>query len=126
MEIFARWAVGLGVSLLVGGFVTEWFLNRMRSHLDIPPPVGRVVPRELIGVSERLFFTFVVAFDVSGAAIAMIGWMTLKLVPNWELWVKHGATNKPLAISSLLGSLCSMFFALLGGLVCRGDIWWRF
>jgi len=122
VEILARWAVGLAVSLLIGGLVTGWFLNRMRAHLKIPPPVGRVVPRELIGVSERLFFTVVIAFDVSGAAIAMIGWMTLKLVPNWELWVKHGATNKPLALSSLLGSLCSMFFALLGGLICSGEI----
>ena len=83
------------------------------------------MPHSLIGLVERLFFTIVIAFDVSGAAIAMVGWIAVKLIPNWELFVRHGATNKPLAFSSLLGSLCSMFFALLGGLICRGSIWWH-
>ncbi len=82
------------------------------------------MPNWLIGLSERLFFTVVVAFGVSGAAFAMIAWIMLKIVPNWELYVKHGATNKPLAWSSILASLCSMFFALLGGLICRGEIWY--
>jgi hypothetical protein len=30
------------------------------------------------------------------------------------------------AVSSLLGSLVSMLFALFGGLICRGQIWINF
>ena len=37
--------------------------------------------------------------------------------------VTRGSPNKPMALSSLLGSLCSMFFALIGGLICAGRIW---
>jgi len=76
---------------------------------------------------ERLFFTVVVAFDVSGAAIAMIGWITLKLATNWnrpgtqsqEQWSKWSAW----AFSALIGGLVSMLFALLGGLGWRGRLW---
>lgn len=125
MDDLVRWVIGLLVSLALGGLVTGWFLGRLRSYLKIARPAGRDVPNWLIGLSERAFFTVVVAFGVSGAAFAMIGWITLKIVPNWELYVKHGATHKALAWSSILASLCSMFFALIGGLICRGQIWYH-
>jgi hypothetical protein len=118
-----RWLVGFIVALLAGALLTEAFIKLLRSHLGVTKSAGRDVPRWLIGVAERLFFTLAIAFDVSGAAIAMMGWITLKLVPNWDLYVRAGATNKALAWSSLLGSLCSMFFALIGGLICAGRIW---
>lgn len=124
MELLIRWIAGLVVALILGAGVTGWFIGRVRAYFNIPRAPGRDVPSWLTGLVERLFFTLIIAFDVSGAAIAMIGWIALKLVPNWELYVKHGAANKPLVWSSLLGSLCSMFFALIGGLICRGVIWW--
>ncbi len=123
METVVRWSVGLAVALVLGAMVTAWFVSALRSYLHIPPSAGRVVPGWLMGLSERLFFTLVVAFDISGAAIAMMGWITLKLLPNWELYVTRGSANKPLALSSILGSLCSMLFALIGGLICAGRIW---
>jgi hypothetical protein len=123
VETTIRWLVGLSVALLGGALVTETFIKRLRSHLGVTKSAGRDVPRWLVGVAERLFFTVAISFDVSGTAIAMMGWITLKLVPNWDLYVRAGATNKPLAWSSLLGSLCSMFFALIGGLICAGRIW---
>ncbi len=122
-ETMIRWLVGLGVALVLGAFLTEWFVSALRSHMKIPKSAGRVMPSWLMGLSERLFFTLIVAFNISGAAIAMIGWMMLKVLPNWELYVTRGSANKPLAMSSLLGSLCSMFFALIGGLICSGRIW---
>ncbi|UCC72206.1 MAG: hypothetical protein JSV86_17855 [Gemmatimonadota bacterium] len=124
MEIWARWVVGLVVALAVGGVVTGWFLKGLRSYLNIAKPSGRDVPNWLIGLSERLFFTVIVAFNVSGAAVAMMVWIVIKIVPNWELHVKHGTANKPLTWSSILASLCSMFFAILGGLIISGRIWW--
>jgi hypothetical protein len=124
VETLIRWIVGLVVALLVGGVVTGWFLSGLRSYLNIARPSGRDVPNWLIGVSERLFFAIIVAYNISGAAVAMLVWIALKIVPNWELHVKHGTANKPLTWSSILASLCSMFFALLGGLIIRGTIWW--
>jgi hypothetical protein len=124
VETAVRWIVGLVVALLVGGLVTGWFLGGLRSYLKIAKPSGRDVPNWLIGLSERLFFTVVVAYNISGAAVAMMVWIVLKIVPNWELYVRHGPSNKPLVWSSILASLCSMFFALLGGLIIRGFLWW--
>jgi hypothetical protein len=127
LEILLRWIVGLAVSLAIGGLFTGWFLGQLRSYLNIAKPAGRDVPNWLIGISERLFFTVLVAFSISGTAIAMIGWITVKVIPNWELYIKHGTSNKPLVWSSLLASLCSLFFALIGGLICRGSIgYWPF
>ena len=64
----------------------------------------------------------VVAMFISGAAVAMMVWIVLKIIPNWELHVKLGTANKPLTWSSILASLCSMLFALLGGLIVRGQL----
>ncbi len=124
MDTLLRWSVGLAVALIVGALVTEVFVGSLRKTLNIPESAGRVVPGWLTGLSERLFFTIVIAFNVSGAAIAMMAWVALKLVPNWQLYVAHGTANKPMAWSSLLGSLCSMFFALVGGLIASGRIGW--
>lgn len=124
VETLIRWIVGLVVALAIGGVVTGWFLGSLRSYLNIARPSGRDVPNWLIGLSERLFFAVIVAFDVSGAAVAMMVWIVVKIVPNWELHVKHGTANKPLTWSSILASLCSMLFALLGGLIIRGTIWY--
>lgn len=124
METLVRWIVGLFVALAVGGVVTGWFLSGLRSYLNIARPSGRDVPNWLIGLSERLFFAVIIAFNISGAAVAMMVWIVLKIIPNWELQIKHGTANKPLTWSSILASLCSMLFALLGGLIIRGTIWY--
>ena len=124
MDTLVRWIVGLFVALAVGGLVTGWFLKSLRSYLKIARPSGRDVPNWLIGLSERLFFAVIIAFNVSGGAAAMMLWIVLKIIPNWELQVKHGAAHKPLTWSSILASLCSMLFALLGGLIIRGAIWY--
>jgi hypothetical protein len=124
VETLIRWIVGLFVALAVGGVVTGWFLGSLRSYLNIARPSGRDVPNWLIGVSERLFFAVIIAFNISGAAVAMMVWIVLKIIPNWELHVKLGTANKPLTWSSILASLCSMLFALLGGLIMRGAIWY--
>ena len=49
----------------------------------------------------------------------MIGWLALKLATNWNHpdW-KEKPNARTFALSALLGGLVSMFFALLGGLVC--------
>jgi len=143
------WVFGLFVSLFIGHVVTAFSLVCLRRYLeqredefkefsrdekflfylgiDFYPPLPesseRQVPLLITGSAERLFFTFIVAFDVSGAAIAMVAWITLKMLASRRYRVQRAeeeGTTTPLAFefSGLLGNLSSMFFALVGGLIC--------
>jgi hypothetical protein len=119
------WTIGLLLSLL-GGAVASWaFLKGVRRWLGVPPKPrlssgNREVPPWLTGVVERLFFTFLVAFDQAGAPTAMVAWLAVKLATNWNhpAW-KENPDVRTFAFSALLGGLVSMLFAFLGGLVCR-------
>jgi hypothetical protein len=48
----------------------------------------------------------------------MIGWIALKIANNWSFWIGENRQWAPYLISSLIGSLISMLFALFGGLIC--------
>jgi uncharacterized membrane protein len=148
-----HWILGLFVSLFVGGVVTALSLVHLRKYLEkredefkefsrgqkfdfyfgidfyppLPESVERQVPLWITGTTERLFFTFVVAFDLGGAAVAMIGWITLKMLASRkyrEQSAKEEGATTPLAFefAGLLGNLSSMFFALVGGLICRAAL----
>jgi len=119
-----EWTIGLLFSLVVGGIVTWLFLKVLRLWLGIPPKPrlfggGKGVPPWLTGTVERLFFTVLIGLEVSGVPTAMIGWLALKMATNWNHpdW-KEKSNARTFALSALLGGLVSMFFALLGGLVC--------
>ena len=119
-----EWIVGLLLSLVVGGVASWAFLKVLRWWLGVPSKLrladgSRGIPPWLTGVIERLFFTVLVGLAISGAPAAMIGWLALKLATNWNHpdW-KDKANARTFALSALLGGLVSMFFALLGGLVC--------
>ncbi len=122
-----RWLIGLGVALVVGGIVTWIFLAAIRRYLGTykPAPDVKGVPAWLTGVIERLFFALVIAFNITGAAIAMIGWLTLKMVTNWN---RPGPEQDRVrivnAFAALLAGIVSMLFAMVGGLIIRGDISW--
>lgn len=84
----------------------------------------RRVPPWLTGVIERGFFTVLVAYDVSGAATAMMAWMGLKLATNWN---RVGNTQSPelwsaWAFSALIGGIVSLLFAVLGGFIWGGKL----
>ena len=119
-----EWIIGLLFSLVVGGIVTWLFLKVLRLRLGIPPKPrlsdgSKGVPPWLTGTIERLFFTVLIGLGVPGAPAAMIGWLALKMVTNWNHpdW-KDKPNARTFALSALLGGLVSMLFALLGGLVC--------
>ncbi|MFH2012571.1 MAG: hypothetical protein ABIJ37_07735 [Pseudomonadota bacterium] len=128
-----QWLVGLTISLGIGHIVTHFSLKWLRSYIGIQKDdylssKFKGVPGWLIGLIERLFFTFIIAFDVSGSATAMIVWVATKMLSGWH---RTGIGDKlkiedivPISFSALLGSLVSMFFALIGGLICQGRIWW--
>jgi len=123
-----QWIIGLLFSLVVGGIVTWLFLKVLRGWLGSAkmPQLsgsGKGVPPWLTGGVERLFFTVLVGLEISGAPAAMIGWLALKLATNWNHpdW-KDKPEARAFAFSALLGGLVSMFFALLGGLVCANKL----
>lgn len=84
------------------------------------------VPAWLIGLAEGVFFTTVVAFEIGGAAVAMMGWLTVKMLSGWN----RGDSNFPkpyqehqkgMAFTALFGGLISLLFATIGGLILRQD-----
>jgi hypothetical protein len=55
----------------------------------------------------------------------MMGWIGMKMATNWAWWMKDDQKREkllPLVPSGFIGSLISMGFAYLGGLICHGDI----
>ena len=119
------WILGLLiVSLLLGGVTTWGFLKLLRWYLGITKDESteKHVPPWLTGVIERLFFTCVIAFKLSGVAIAMIGWITLKMVTNWNRPSTDKDQKTTGAFSALLAGLVSMLFAIIGGLIVNGNL----
>jgi hypothetical protein len=71
------------------------------------------------------------AFYVPGVATGMMTWLLIKAVSNWTLLYpltkpedenenKRRAKLRTLTYSTLLGSLMSLLFAVIGGLICKG------
>ena len=135
MELFFRWFFGLGVfSLGLGWLLIYFFLEIVHIHIkakagergeqkaydDIMKPLD--VPSWLVGLVERIFFTVLVAFNVSATALAILAWVTLKMAVSWHIvWrERESITVRSLLFSALLANLFSMLFALIGGLICRG------
>ena len=120
--MWIKWLIGLALSLVVGGWVTGFFVGWIRncwvSELSSDTATG--IPAWLVGVIERLFFTIVVAFDISSSAIAMVAWISVKMLTGWN---RQGAkSTADGALSGLLGDVVSMLFALVGGLICAGKL----
>ena len=116
------WGVGLVVGLAIGPGLGYIFVPKFRSRLWQRVKEG--VPGWLMGLVERTFFVLIIAFEVSGAAPAMIAWIALKTAINWQRrgigdelvsWIRETQ-------ASVLTSLVSMLMALPGGLICRGII----
>lgn len=123
-----NWVVGIGISLVVGHLVTWTFLLVLRRSIGLgaKPSLsqdGKRVPGWVLGLVERLFFTVLVGLKIPGAPAAMMGWLALKLATNWNHpdW-KDKPDIRAFALSALLAGLVSMLFALLGGIVCSGEI----
>jgi hypothetical protein len=124
------------------GFHPQW----IRENIDCNQ---RVIRPWLLGTLERLFFTLLVGFDVPAVSAGIMTWLLIKTVTNWTrinptrrgfIGDREALVNLPqgaaqerdtlqqeaklriYAVKSLLGSLVSMLFALLGGLICKGAI----
>jgi hypothetical protein len=72
-----------------------------------------------------LFFTIGVAFDLSGVMVGMVAWMGAKMAAHWgrepkEHQVKNIETVRFLVLG---GTMISLLFAMIGGLICAGKLW---
>ena len=120
-----RWTVGLSVSLVCGGIVNQYWARRLRKLIGNEEPRYRIFIPLSLGVLENLFFTIGVAFDLSGVMVGMVAWMGAKMAAHWgreskEHQVKNIETVRFLVLG---GTMISLLFAMLGGLICSGKLW---
>lgn len=143
VENVIRWIVGLSFSLFLGGRVAAITVDSIRKNYIKKASVndsdleyfnnlfGEHGLEEKIGYIERFFFTICVAFNLSGLVIAMITWVGLKMLYIWAPGFKaleklegseiEGKTRlfREFAMSSILGGVVSIIFALIAGLFIR-------
>ncbi len=129
-----RWVAGLVVSLVLGEWLTrksvDYITEEMKERgkeIDIISDYQYKAfwglpyfSSRITGTIERLVLTILVAFDAFGLAIAMVVWISVKVTTD-RLAFKDGkeAWQKQLPFSALLGSMISLSFAFIGGLICR-------
>ena len=131
------WIFGLVVSLVIGHFFTKWFTNKIRKkagcHNEVfdkylkkyacQPSEEEFKPKPLSpglqGYIERLFFTIMFGFGVQGAPIAMMAWLGVKMLTNLNRKdLPEHEIVRSRALTGFLGATVSLFFALIGGLLC--------
>ena len=120
-----RWPVGLLVSLVFGGIVTQYYARRVMKLIGDEVPSYRLFIPLSIGVVENLFFTIGVAFNLSGVMIGMVAWMGAKMAAHWgQESQKHQVSNiVTIRFLVLVGTMLSLLFAMIGGLICAGRLW---
>jgi hypothetical protein len=119
-----NWSIGLlGFAVIFGYFITALFTSKLRKHAE-----EGVTPDKVMafwtGTIERLFFTLLVAFEMSGIPTVLVAWIIFKVAPDWDRLKKETQAEdlKGPAFVRLLGNVLSMIFALVGGLICSGKI----
>jgi hypothetical protein len=121
MDLLLRLIFGFGISLGLGAWLTPKLLNWVRAQIKKKAKqINGITDDEyetflgssylsplIVGTSERFFFTIVVAFNISGVAIAMFAWMGLKMSTDWHLIIKENVKSwqRNLAFSGLLGGI---------------------
>ena len=128
-----QWSIGLTVSLPVGHLAAYYFRNWRRSYLKkiigekipISQPEEQILKRDILpiitGLLERIFFTLLVAFDISGTGVAMMAWLGAKMAANWNRQSNNDHIVRVFSVTALQSGLVSLLFALLGGLICREE-----
>ena len=124
MDVY-RWVTGLTIALVFGGLVTQYYARRIKILVGEDDPEYRISIPVSIGLVESLFFTLGVAFHLSGVMMAMIAWMGAKMAAHWgdERQRKKVCNIGEVRFLMLTGTLTSMLFSIIGGLICAGKIW---
>jgi hypothetical protein len=120
-----RWTAGFFVSLVFGGIVTQYYARRIRKLIGDEDPQYRILIPLSLGVVENLFFTIGVAFDLSGVMVGMVAWMGAKMAAHWGIESKEHQVKNIDTVRFLVlgGTMISLLFAMIGGLICAGKLW---
>ena len=120
-----RWTVGLSVGLVCGGIVNQYWARKLKKLIGDEDPQYRILIPLSLGVVESLFFTIGVAFDLSGVMIGMVAWMGAKMAAHWGIESKEHQVKNIGTIRFLVlgGTMISLLFAMIGGLICSGKLW---
>jgi len=126
---------GLVVSLVLGEWLTRKSVDYIREEMKERGNEIDIISdyqykaffgllyfsSRITGTIERLVFTILVAFDAFGLAIALAVWIGVKVTTDWLAFLKDGkeAWQRQLPLSPLLGSMISLSFAFIRGLICR-------
>ena len=129
LDTAMRIIIGLGISLGLGCLITsmahEYLHHQIRKRFapddgsetrttDADASLfGSHLP--LTGTIERAVFTLLVAYNVSGTAVAMIVWLGLKTAIGWDEQLKT-PPGRLHTFHRLFTGLVSLLFALMGGL----------
>jgi hypothetical protein len=138
VRVVLLWILGSVVALVLGHVWTVTALRLIRNYVYVQTlkrqeQIGAIyidslaLPGWTVGTIERVFFGALVAFDIPATAAGMVTWILIKMATDWHRILGSGQQNKDpmygprsLAFGSLLGSMISLLFALIGGMVCRG------
>lgn len=132
LDIAMRMIIGFGLSVGLGWLITsmthEFLGHQARKRLErvdrgkpgVTDPDAALFGSQflLTGAIERTLFTLLIAYQVSGAAVAMMIWLGLKTALGWGEHLKT-PQGRSLALHGLFTGLVSLLFALVGGLFIR-------
>jgi len=121
---------GLLISQVLGYWLTPKYLEWIRDDFKRAANFNEYnlekwgAINRLVGVIERVFFTIIVAFDISGAAVAMVSWLLVKMATDWNRIVEENRDRKyrGAAFCSLTAGVVSLTFALIGGVFIKAGI----
>jgi hypothetical protein len=97
--------------LLARRFPQEAALRKVESALWLPI---------LMGVLERSMITTFVFYIPAAIGPFSGAWITIKAVGGWGIFKEPTAFNRALFMTGLLGSVMSIGFAIVVGLVAKG------
>lgn len=126
-----KWFIGFCIfSLGFGSILTKYVMTKLYRHFmklkeenqwNIEKEIYEKAPLlpDLVGITERTFFTFLIAFKGADVGTAMIAWIAIKMATGWNR-IKEGKTpHRTLAFNALIGNVISLFIALIGGLIIK-------
>jgi hypothetical protein len=125
IEVVKQWFIGLVlVSMLSGYFLSYFWYFCICKIMKVVPeyslfpelPKGRVGP--LTGIIERIFFTVLIATNMSGVATAMVGWIVFKNTTLWREPIEPIDKNPNTRYVRIISSIGSMLIAIIGAYIC--------
>ena len=115
--------VGVNTAAIPVTWLWVWVLDRYidRFRYGAEKASRRWLLPVTMGIIERIVYTILVGYCVTGAAGFIGAWVTIKAVGGWAKWSGDQSTDYTRAAFTvgLLGSALSVIFGVVGGLIIR-------